>query len=114
MENGGKLYIITICKIFHLIVYELTPYQADMQVKDNLYGLSLKYTYAPTGNNKETELALQGEYLLGDETIIKHFICCNNEPSLIARLYFCVIVRSAVLIFVMKLKLQYEGLGGRR
>ena len=35
--------------------------------KDNLYGLSLKYTYAPTGNNKESELSLQGEYLLRDE-----------------------------------------------
>ena len=35
--------------------------------KDNLYGLSLKYTYAPTGNNKESELALQGEYLFRDE-----------------------------------------------
>jgi len=35
--------------------------------KDNLYGLSLKYTFAPTGNNKESELALQGEYLFRDE-----------------------------------------------
>ena len=35
--------------------------------KDNLYGVSLKYTYAPTGNNKESEIALQGEYLFRDE-----------------------------------------------
>ncbi len=35
--------------------------------KDNLYGFSLKYTYAPTGNNRETEFAFQGEYLFRDE-----------------------------------------------
>lgn len=35
--------------------------------KDNLYGLSLKYTYAPSGNNKESELAIQGEYLFRNE-----------------------------------------------
>lgn len=35
--------------------------------KDNLYDLSLKYNYAPTGNNKESELTLQGEYLFRNE-----------------------------------------------
>ncbi len=35
--------------------------------KDNLYGASLKYTWAPTGNNKDSELTLQGEYLFRDE-----------------------------------------------
>lgn len=35
--------------------------------KDNLYGFSLKYSYAPTGNNKESEFAVQGEYLYRDE-----------------------------------------------
>lgn len=35
--------------------------------KDNLYGVSLKYSYAPTGNNNESEFVLQGEYLIRDE-----------------------------------------------
>lgn len=35
--------------------------------KDNLYGISLKYTIAPDGNNKYSEIAIQGEYLFRDE-----------------------------------------------
>lgn len=33
-----------------------------------LYAASLRYTYAPTGNPKEKELVLQGEYMLRDES----------------------------------------------
>lgn len=35
--------------------------------KDNLYNAFLKYTYAPNGNNKESEFALLGEYIFRDE-----------------------------------------------
>lgn len=34
---------------------------------DNLYGASLKYTWTPTGNNRHSELTLQGEYLFRNE-----------------------------------------------
>ena len=39
----------------------------EFKGKDHLYGLSLRYTYAPSGNNKESEFALQGEYLFRNE-----------------------------------------------
>lgn len=35
--------------------------------KENIYGLSFKYSYAPEGNNRETEFSVSGEYLLRDE-----------------------------------------------
>ena len=34
---------------------------------NNLYGIDLKYTFSPQGNNKRTEFALQAEYLFRHE-----------------------------------------------
>jgi hypothetical protein len=34
---------------------------------DDIYGIDVKYTYSPNGNNKETEFALQAEYLFRKE-----------------------------------------------